>query len=135
MRLFMIPGTGVDLVAPVDLLQQHHPQQVMGEGHGGHGQFHGCLGLDGGVHAEGAADEEHQMALTPVGGHRHFDFVLGVESLIALCKKYNKPIIIPCTAAKVPYYHAKGVKAFLASVAPIVFSGIKSTGDAVYNEV
>ena len=36
--LLMVSASGIDLVGPVDLLQKHHPQQVVGKGHGGHGQ-------------------------------------------------------------------------------------------------
>ena len=36
--LFVVAGPGVDLKGPVNLLQDHHPRQVVGEGHGGHGE-------------------------------------------------------------------------------------------------
>ena len=45
--LFVITAARVDLVSPVDLFQQHHPQQVVGKGHGGHGQPQVCLLFEG----------------------------------------------------------------------------------------
>ena len=57
----MIAGPLIDLEAAVDLLQQHDPGQVVGEGHGGHGQLDLGLRLDGGVQAVGAADEKDQV--------------------------------------------------------------------------
>ena len=57
----MIPGPGVDLEGPVDLLQDHHPGQMVGEGHGGHGQAQMRLLFDGWVETEGAADDQGQV--------------------------------------------------------------------------
>ena len=57
----MVAGALPDLEGPVDLLQQHDPGQVVGEGHGGHGQLDLGLRLDGGVQAVGAADEKDQV--------------------------------------------------------------------------
>ena len=61
----------VDLAGPVNLFQEHHSGQVVGEGHGGHGQLFGGLGLDGRVEPAGAADEESQAALSLVGPSGH----------------------------------------------------------------
>ena len=58
----MVSASGVDLVGPVDLFQKHHPQQVVGKGHGGHGQPQSGLPLQGFVHSEGAADEKDDVA-------------------------------------------------------------------------
>ena len=60
--LFVIFASGVDLIGAVDLFQQHDPQQVVGKGHGGHGQPQGGLPLQGGVHPVGAADEKDDVA-------------------------------------------------------------------------
>ena len=56
----MVAGPLLDLEGPVELLQQHDPSQVVGKGHGGHGQAQVGPGLERGVHAVGGADEEHQ---------------------------------------------------------------------------
>ena len=53
----------IDFKRPIDLLQQHDPGQVVGEGHGGHGQLGVGLRLDGGVKAVAAADDEDHMLL------------------------------------------------------------------------
>ena len=66
----MVFASGVDLVGPVDLLQEHDPQQVMGKGHGGHGQPQIGLLFQRGVHPVGAADEEDDVSGTPGGGLR-----------------------------------------------------------------
>ena len=71
----VVPRPRVDLAGPVDLLQQHHPGQMMGEGHGGHGELRPRLRLDGLVEAEGAPDQKHQpllqTLLRPCGPGRH----------------------------------------------------------------
>lgn len=59
--LFMIAGPLVDFKRPVELLQKHDPGQVVGKGHGRHGQLQPCLLLDGGMQAVGASDDESQM--------------------------------------------------------------------------
>ena len=61
-KLLMVSASGVDLVGPVDLLQKHHPQQVVGKGHGGHGQPQSGLPLQGFVHPEGTANEKNDVA-------------------------------------------------------------------------
>ena len=67
----MVAGPRVDLAGAVDLFQQHHPRQMVGEGHGGHGQAEKGQGLDAGVQAEGPADQKDQMTLALGGGVRH----------------------------------------------------------------
>ena len=54
----MIRGPLVYLEGPVDLLQHHDPGQMVGEGHGAHGELEIRLLLDLRADAEGRADEE-----------------------------------------------------------------------------
>ena len=61
----MIGRPLIDFKRPIDLLQQHDPGQVMGKGHGGHGQRGPGPRFDRWVEAEGAADDEHDMAGSP----------------------------------------------------------------------
>ena len=56
--LFMVFTPRLDAFGPVELLQDHDPGQVVGEGHFAHGQLPVGLGLDRGVHAEGGPDQE-----------------------------------------------------------------------------
>ena len=63
----MVSASGIDLVGPVDLLQKHHPQQVVGKGHGGHGQPQIGLLFQRGVHPVGTADEEDDVSGAPGG--------------------------------------------------------------------
>ena len=56
--LFMVFAAGLNGLCPVDLLQNHDPGQVVGEGHGAHGEFEIRLLLDPGGHAEGGADKK-----------------------------------------------------------------------------
>ena len=79
--LLVVAGALVDLKGPVDLLQKHHPCQVVGEGHGGHRELEPGLLLDGGVQAIGAADEKDQMlggGLLPIG-HDLGQFLTGAQ--------------------------------------------------------
>ena len=79
--LLVVAGALVDLKGPVDLLQKHHPCQVVGEGHGGHRELEPSLLLDGGVQAIGAADEKDQMlggGLLPIG-HDLGQFLTGAQ--------------------------------------------------------
>ena len=57
----MIAGPFIDLEGAVDLLQYHHPGQMVGKGHGGHGQAQLGLRFDGGMQAVAAPDEKYQM--------------------------------------------------------------------------
>ena len=57
-KLFMVSRPLLDLKCPVNLLQQHHPGQVVWEGHGGHGQAQMGLVLHRLAHAEGATHQE-----------------------------------------------------------------------------
>ena len=59
----MIPAAGLDGFCPVELLQHHDPGQMVGEGHGAHGEPEIRLFLDSGGHAEGGADEKAGAAL------------------------------------------------------------------------
>ena len=59
----MVPAAGLDALGAVELLKQHHPGQVVREGHGGKGQAEIRLLLDGRVDAEGRADEKAGRAL------------------------------------------------------------------------
>ena len=54
----MVRPAGGDHLGPVELLQKHHPEQVVGEGHGGEGEPQVRLPLEGLVQAVGAADDE-----------------------------------------------------------------------------
>ena len=65
MYCIVIFGACVDLIRPVDLFQHHHPGQMVGKGHGGHGQLGPRLGLEGGGKAVGAADQKGQAASPP----------------------------------------------------------------------
>ena len=53
----MILASRVDLVRPINLLQEHDPGQMVGEGHGGHGQLHCRQILDRRMQPERTADE------------------------------------------------------------------------------
>ena len=55
---FVVAGALPDLEGPVELFQQHDPGQVVGEGHGGHGQFDPGLPLQALRQAVGAADDK-----------------------------------------------------------------------------
>ena len=57
----MIFCSGGDLIRPIDLLQQHDPGQMVGEGHGGHGQPPVRLPLQALVQPHAAADEKGQL--------------------------------------------------------------------------
>ena len=67
----MVFGSCVDLISPVDLLQQHDPGQMMGKCHGGHGKAQVRLGLNGFVQAHAAADEKHQAGVPAHGEAGH----------------------------------------------------------------
>ena len=54
----MVLAAGLNGFCPVELFQHHDPGQMMGEGHGTHGQPEICLFLHSWGHAEGRADEE-----------------------------------------------------------------------------
>lgn len=57
----MIARAGVDLVRAVDLLEQHHPRQMVREGHGRHGKAQVGALLHARVQAGAAADEKGQL--------------------------------------------------------------------------
>ena len=62
----MVFAAGLDGLGPVDLLQDHDPGQMVGEGHSSHGQLEIGLVLDLLADAEGGADEEAGAALSGI---------------------------------------------------------------------
>ena len=59
----------LDGLRPVELLQNHDSRQVMGEGHGAHGELEVRSFLYSFRHAEGGADEKAGAAFS---GELHF---------------------------------------------------------------
>ena len=57
----MIVGTLIDFKDPVELLQHHNPCQMVGKGHGGHGQAHPSLRLQALRQPKGPSDDKGQM--------------------------------------------------------------------------
>ena len=78
----MVAAAGENALRPVDLLQHHDSGQMVGEGHGTHGEQEVSLLLQIPVQSEGGPDEEHQLgpALIPDGLQR-FGQRLGGEQL------------------------------------------------------
>ena len=62
----MIFTARLDGFSPVNLLQDHDSCQMVGEGHGAHGELEIGLFLDFGRHAEGRADEEAGAGLAGI---------------------------------------------------------------------
>ena len=54
----MIPAPGLNALGPIELLQQHYPCQVVGEGHIGEGELQVGQGLDLRGDAEAGAQQE-----------------------------------------------------------------------------
>ena len=54
----MIPAPRLNALRPIELLQQHDPRQMMGEGHIGEGETQICEGLDFRGNAEAGAEQE-----------------------------------------------------------------------------
>ena len=73
----MIARSLLNFKGPINLLQQHDPGQVVGEGHGRHGQLDVGLRLDGGVQAVAAPDEkDHVLLPADPGDGEHLEELL-----------------------------------------------------------
>ena len=66
MGLFVVFAAGLDGLRPVELLQNHDPGQVMGEGHGAHTEAEIRPGLHPGREPEGGAYEKAGAALAGI---------------------------------------------------------------------
>ena len=65
--LFVVAGALGDFEGPVELLQQHDPGQMVGEGHFGHGQAQVGTLLDSGMESVGGADDKAELAAALAG--------------------------------------------------------------------
>ena len=61
LSLLMIPASCQNAFRPVQLLQYHHPAEMMGERHGADAQSEIPLGLQTAVDAKGGTHQEHQV--------------------------------------------------------------------------
>ena len=69
--LFVIFASCGDGKSPVDLLQHHHPGQMVGKGHGGHAQPPVRLLFDALIQPHAAADEKGDLRLSLHAEVRH----------------------------------------------------------------
>ena len=63
----MVRFTAADFEGAVELLDEEEPDHLVGEGEGGEGELFGSRGQDGGGEAEGAADDEGEVAFAGEG--------------------------------------------------------------------
>ena len=63
-RLFVIPASRKNAFRPIQLLQYHHPAEMMGERHGTDAQLEISLGFQTAVDAKGGAHQEHQLGFS-----------------------------------------------------------------------
>ena len=87
----MILGTCLNGFAAVELLQHHDPRQMVGEGHGAHGELEVGLFFDPGGHAEGRTDEEAGAGLAGQLDLRQFLGKFLTGQLLALRGEDTEP--------------------------------------------